>query len=170
MNDVAACAGWWWPFANACIVTPRPSLLCRDGNGRLHSESSASIAYTNAWAIYAIHGVLVDEQVVMRPETQTIRQIEAESSAEVRRVRIERYGWERYLKESGSQAIHSRRNDRDAQTEELYLLKDGARRFVCSDPSTGRRYSLGVPNTVTTCEQAQSWMSHGLDRLAVHRS
>jgi hypothetical protein len=106
----------------------------------------------------------------LRPETQTIKQIQEEPNEEVRRVRIERYGWERFLKESGANRRDSRRNDRDTQEESLYQLRDGTQRFVCVDPSTGRRYALGVPGEVATCEQAQLWMSHELDLYATHRS
>jgi hypothetical protein len=117
-----------------------------------------------------IHGVIVNRQIVMAPETQTLEQIAKESNEEVRRIRIDRFGWERYLHATKAQLLEQRRNDRDAQVERLYRLGDGSQRFVCVDPSTGRRYALGVPREVTTCDQAQNWMSHGLDRFAIHRS
>jgi hypothetical protein len=113
----------------------------------------------------------VDEQIVMRPETQTIEQIERERDEERRRIRIERFGWERYLRESGAEVVDSRTNDRDAQEEVLYKMRNSdTRRFCCSDPSTGRRYALGVPMTINSCQAAQDWMSHGLDRFTIHRS
>jgi hypothetical protein len=49
-------------------------------------------------------------------------------------------------------------------------MSNGQQRFVCVDPSTGRRYALGVPREITNCEEAQRWMSHDLDRFAIHRS
>ena len=113
---------------------------------------------------------MVDKQVVLTPETQTIQQIAADENEERRRVRIERFGWERYLKDSGAKVRNARRNDRDAQDEELYQLQDGTQRFVCCDPSTGRKYALGVPSGIVNCEEAQNWLSHGLDRYALHRS
>jgi hypothetical protein len=96
--------------------------------------------------------------------------LKKKKNEEVRRIRIERFGWERFLKESGAKVREQCRNERDAQDESLYRLDDGTQRFVCVDPSTGRRYALGVPSDVQTCEQAQSWMSHGLDLYATHRS
>jgi hypothetical protein len=135
-----------------------------------HCETGPAVSWQCGTKAWYIHGVIVDEQVVMRPETQTVKQITDEQNEEVRRVRIERFGWERFLRESKAKQCDSRRNDRDAQAETLYQLKGGTRRFVCVDPSTGRRYALGVPRRVQTCEQAQEWMSHGLDRFAIHRS
>ena len=100
----------------------------------------------------------------------TVQEIKDESNEEVRRVLIERFGWERFLRESGAVLVDSRRNDRDGQQEELRRLEDGTQRFLCIDPSTNRRYALGVPSEIRTCEHAQLWMSHGLDQYAIHRS
>jgi hypothetical protein len=85
-------------------------------------------------------------------------------------VRIERFGWERYLRDSKSAIVENRFNERDQQWESLYSVPDGSKRIVVGDPSTGRRYALGVPNEITTCQEAQNYLSHGLDALAVHRS
>ena len=162
--------GWWAPYRYIAIVQHGHSELHRDSDGRLHSESGMAVRYRDGFGVWAIHGVRVDEQVIMRPESQTIEQIHKESNEEVRRVRIERFGWERYLHESGARRINDRFNERDHQPESLYRLFDGTNRLAVSDPSTGRRYCLGVPAEIETCEQAQAWMSHGLDARAIHRS
>jgi len=141
-----------------------------DETRRPHNESGPSLTWRCGMKQWHIHDVAVDEQIVMRPETQTISQIEADGNAEVKRIRIERFGWVRYLSECGATVIDQRRNDRDAQNEVLYKLKDGQHRFRCVDPSTGREYALGVPRDVTTCQAAQNWMSSGLDEFAIHRS
>jgi hypothetical protein len=106
----------------------------------------------------------------MHPDNQSIKEIESESNAEIKRIRIDRFGWEKYLHGVGAKIIEGRRNDRDAQVERLFQLNDGTQRFVCIDPSTGRRYALGVPREIKTCEQAQNFLSSGLDRFAIHRS
>ena len=175
-NDImlAHCAstescGYWWGLDGYAIVTERPKAInMRDG--ALHNDAGMAIEYRDGWGLYAIGGVVVDEQIVLRPETQSLAQIEGEANAEVRRVRIERFGWPCYLAESGAKVVGNRRNERDGQPETLYALKDKTKRFVCVDPSTGRMYALGVPADIKTCEQAQNWMSHNLDRFAIHRS
>jgi len=151
-------------------VSERHNILNRDDRGRLHCTDGPALAYPDGWSIWAVNGVRVPEHVITSPKSQTLKDITGEENEEVRRVRIERFGWIRFLKESGAKAIHKRRNDRDAQKEELYQLSDGTQRFVCVDPSTGRKYALGVPRDVKTCEQAQNWMSMGLDLYATHRS
>ena len=168
--ELCQSAGWALPHEHICWVSERHSVLRRNDSGRLHCEDGPALAYPDGWELWVVHGVAVDEQIVMRPETQTLEQIEADDNAESKRVRIERFGWPRYLRESGASVVAGRHNERDAQDEQLYVLRDGGKRFVCVDPSTGRKYALGVPKEITSCEQAQLWMSHGLDRLAIHRS
>lgn len=171
----------WWEMAaihgsfrylheEFCIVADFPDRICLNEDNVPHSEDGPSHRWRDGWSLWHVGGVRVDEQIVMQPETQTLQQIEGENNQEVKRIRIERYGWTRYLDESGAEIVHQERNDRDAQFEKLYRLADGQQRFVCIDPSTARKYALGVPREVQTCEQARLWMSNGLDKFAVHRS
>jgi len=124
-------------------------------------------------------GVDVGEKVAMTPHLQTIEEIEKEGNEEVRRIRIERFagadkpvdeGWIRYIRESGAKQVDRRLNERDGQWETLYEFKDGRKRMVVVDPSTGRQYALGVPREMEKAQQAQDWMHHGLDQFAIHRS
>jgi len=106
-----------------------------------------------------IEGVRVDEQIVMRPETQTVAQIESEPNMEVQRIRIERFGWPRYLSASGATVVDSSRNDIDGTREALMQTKNGQRRLVCSCPSTAKMFAMHVPREIQTCEQAQLWLA-----------
>ena len=156
--------------AKFCLVSERALSRSKDSENRPHNENGPSVAWRCGNRAWHIHGVAVDEQIVINPETQTIQQILSEQNEEVRRIRIERFGWERFLRESGSEIRHKRYNERDGQWETLYRLKDGTQQFVCVDPSTGRRYALGCPEECETTEQVQMWMSSGLDAFAIHRS
>ena len=157
-----------------CIVSDFPSELHStigaNNESLAHNEHGPSHLWRDGFAVWSLDGVQVPRKVVLHPEQQTLEEIEGEENTEVRRIRIERYGWERYLEESEAEIQDTRHNDRDAQEERLYRLSDESSRFVCVDPSTGRRYALGVPRGIRTCEEAQRWMSHGLDRFAIHRS
>jgi hypothetical protein len=141
-----------------------------DESTGLHCDTGPAVFYSDFFKLWFIEGICVDEQIVMAPETQTIEQIEKEENEEIRRIRIKRFGWERFLKDSNAVIVESRRNDRDAQEEKLYKLGNGMKRISLIDPSTGRKYFLGVPRETETCQQAQNWMSHGLDKFAIHRS
>ncbi len=168
--EVAQSAGWWLPHEKICWISERNNALNRDERGRLHSETGPALTYPDGWWVYAVHGVRVPGHIIEHPETITLEEIGKENNLEIRRVMIERFGWPRYLQESKAKCVASRHNDRDCQREELYRLADGTQRFLVFDPSTGRRYALGVPAEVKDCEQAQNFVSHGLDRFALHRS
>lgn len=168
--EVARSGGWWLPYDVICWISERPQALHRDDEGRMHNEAGPAMEYPDGWKLWYIGGVDVTGQIVMRPDTQTVEDILNESNEEVRRIRTERFGWLRFLQESGAVETDRRRNDRDSQEEILYRLSDGTQRFCCTDPSTGRKYSLGVPSEIQNCASAQMWMSHGLDGIATHRS
>lgn len=142
------------PYDKLCVVSHRPVEVHWQDN-LLHNEKGPSVKYADGWAIWSIEGNQVDEQIVMRPETQTIEQIAKEENEEIRRIRIDRFGWSRYLDETSSEVLDQRRNDIEATYEILAETPIG-QRLITFCPSTGRRYSLGIPgNRVKTCEEAQ---------------
>ncbi|MCE5269152.1 MAG: hypothetical protein LLG00_14850, partial [Planctomycetaceae bacterium] len=169
----AFCGGaWLFVWTETTLFWARKPTVCVEGEGsrrRLHNETGPACA-NEIENLYFWHGVLVPAYAIVSPEFITLTEIEREQNEEVRRILIERFGWERYLVASKAQIVDQRINDRDSQTERLYRMGGGTQRFVCVDPSTGRRYALGVPREITTCESAQRWMSHGLDQFAIHRS
>lgn len=55
-------------------------------------------------------GVLVSEQVVFRPETLTAAQVLGEGNTEVRRVMLERVGFDRFMQQAGAEVLDT---DRD---------------------------------------------------------
>lgn len=98
-------AGLWLflPMDNECLWMPKP--LVHRANGRLHNEAGPAIAMLEEHWFYW-NGIAVDEYVVMEPQKITVADIEKESNAEVRRVKIERYGQSNYLIDSGAKEIH----------------------------------------------------------------
>jgi hypothetical protein len=112
--------------------------------------------------------VLVDDQIVVRPQTQDVDRIRRERDADVRRIRIERYGWDRYLAEVGAVVIDRRRNDIEATWESLLQIPGEERVLMCACPSTARVYVLRVPWAIRSCEEAQSWLSGGLARRVIN--
>jgi hypothetical protein len=161
--------GWWLPHENICWATERTSVLTLDDDGRLHGEDAPAISYRDGFSTWIVHGVRVPKQVVVSPETQTLKQIDDETNEEVRRIRIERYGWPKYLRDVGAKSIDSRRNDADGTDESLMRLHNGSLRMVVACRSTARVYAIGVPNEIKSCEEAQYWMSGG-SSLAVKRN
>src|SRR5574337_986281 len=131
----------------------------------LHNESSPSVLFKSGWRLWSIDGFPVDEQIVMQPETQTIEQIDKEENQDVKSIRISRFGWPRYIKESGAQCLDKRKNEVEGTREALFQCKDGSKILVVTCP-TRRIFALGVPLQVQTCHEAQSWL-HGGKKINV---
>jgi len=102
---VARACGAVYPFADLCIVTDRPEVIARDEIGRLHAQDGPALRYRDGYALYAVHGVRVPHDVIEEPASVTVERIDAEPNSEVRRVMVERYGLERYIRESGAELI-----------------------------------------------------------------
>jgi hypothetical protein len=106
-------------------------------------------------------GVAVTERVAFRPETITADEVIAEPNAEVRRVMLERVGFEWFFDRARAELLDA---DRDAGGERklLKMAIPGDEDLVCVSlccPSTGRRYVLRVPPATTTCRKAAAWLA-----------
>ena len=107
MELARAGAGWWWAFSKVAIVTSAPYLLNRDTENRLHCEHGPALAYPDGWAIWAIHGVRVAERVITAPLTLGVGEIAYEPNLAVRRVMLERFGYERFIQQAGLQPVQA---------------------------------------------------------------
>jgi hypothetical protein len=167
--EIAQSAGWWLPHKNLCWISERHATLHRNDAGRLHCEEGPALAYPDGWQIWAIGGVRIDEQIVMQPKSQTVDQIRGEKNEEVKRIRIDRFGWDHYLTGINATRIDRRRNDIEGTREALYRA-DGHSVLVCACPSTAKVFSLEVPPATETCEQAQRYLSSGLSSRIISAS
>jgi hypothetical protein len=145
--------GWIFPYENICIVCDRPTVKWRDGV--IHSDDSPAVEFKDGFKIWAIGGVTVDEQIVMSPATQTIEQINNEENQEIKRIRIERYGWRKYLEDVNAKVLDVSVNSFSMES----LMDAGDMIILCTyDPSTGRIYALEVDPDCQTCDQAQRYL------------
>ena len=153
-------------YASYCYIHDKTVIFSRKPtqvimqNGLLHNESGPSILFADGFSVYSINGHRVSEQIVMRPETLTIKQIENESNSDIQSIMLDRFGWERYIDECGAVAIDSRQNDVENTLEILYDTTKFGRRLVCTCP-TGRVFVKGIEtrDDTKTCEGAQNWLS-----------
>jgi hypothetical protein len=102
----AYAAGLWlfWICKNEVIAVPRPALHIE--GERLHRADGPAVEWPNGQRYYFWRGLQVAEDVILMPETITPARIDVERNAEVRRVLLERYGVDRYMRESGARAVH----------------------------------------------------------------
>lgn len=151
---------WVWPMEGICILSENPSQIHIDGDGNLHNESGPSVAYRDGLTMWDINGIQVDEQIVMDPSSQTIKQILNDSNADRQAIRIERFGWLPFLKQTNAKVLDERTNDVEGTYEVLYETTVGnlvGNRLVGTCP-TGKIPVMGVPTRIRTCEEAQFWL------------
>ena len=169
--EMAKCSGWFFPLDDVCILTPNPIRLSLDELGRLHDEYNKAIEYPDGWGLYYINGISVNEQIVKRPNTLTIHDIDNERNVEVRRIMINRYGLDlsdpdkdhgvsQYIINSEAKIIHHDKwgtlyKKELSDDEDIVSVKvqnstpelDGSYKF----------YWCRVPPTITTAHQAVAW-------------
>ncbi len=115
-------------------------------------------------------GVRVDERVAFHPEGITGEEVLATQNVELRRVMMERMGYDRFIADVGARVLD---RDRDAGGERqlVSVPLNGDEDFVAvcvRCPSTGRRYVLRVPPTVRSCHAAAAWLAGFDDPGAYH--
>jgi len=159
--DFSKHVGWWWPLENAVIISERPISLTMDDEGRLHHESKMAIEYEDGWGVYSWHGVRLPGWVIEEPENITPDIILQEDNQEIRRVMLERYGWDRLLLDIGAKTEHKDSCGELVSTEKLGEYLDGedsvAKFVLVDDPSTDRRYALRVPPDTKTARGGVAW-------------
>ena len=115
-------------------------------------------------------GVRVDSRIAFRPDELQSAEVLTTQNVELRRVILERLGYERFLDEVGAQVLD---RDRDAGGERLLVRVElpGDEDFVAvcfSCPSTNRRYSLRVPPGIRSGHAASAWLA-GFDDAGLYR-
>lgn len=161
--EISKYVGWWAPYDTCVIFQHRHLEIHVDEQMRLHNESGPAVLYRDGVKIWAINGIGLTEQIIMAPETLTVKQIDEERNNDVKSIMINRFGWARYIKESGSDLLDYCDNDVENTKEALYTTKEFGKRLVVTCP-TGRIFVLGVPDKITTCKQAQNWLGNVEDK------
>ncbi|MFF6906805.1 DUF6745 domain-containing protein [Streptomyces sp. NPDC012389] len=168
LAEVARNAGWWWPYEKAVVISERPEVLHRDEAGRLDHGAGPALAYPDGFALYAWRGMPVPAAFLAELASLTPQRIREEENAELRRVMLEFYGYDRYLTESGAEPVH-----RDETGILWRIALEGDEDVVMvevvnSTPEpdgTHRTYWLRVPPATRTAKDGVAW-TFGLDGAA----
>ncbi|WP_346262989.1 DUF6745 domain-containing protein [Plantactinospora sp. ZYX-F-223] len=160
LAGVATAAGWWWPYERLVILTERPTRLHRDNLGRLHHADGPALAYPDGFGLHAWRGMPIPADVAAELPTLTVERIRVERNAEVRRVMLEHFGYDRYLRESRATALH---RDEYGVLWRLDLPQDEPLVMVevvnaTPEPDgTRRTYWLRVPPDTRTARAGVAW-------------
>lgn len=171
---VARSAGWWWPYENFVLVAERPTTLHRDENARLHSGEGPALAFPDGFALHAWRGMPIPADFVsgLGPQGSGLdaNRIRGEDNAELRRVMLEIYGYDRYLAEVGARPLH---RDATGVLWRIDLPDDEPVTMVEVLNSTPepdgsiRTYWLRVPPNTRTAREGVAW-TFGLSESEYH--
>ncbi len=106
-------------------------------------------------------GVPISGRVAFHPETLTPQEALDEPNLEVRRVMIERMGYERFLEAAQAKQLDQ---DTDPGGERRLLeiplgIDEPLVILAVRDPSTGRQYVIRAPPRTRTCHEAAAWIA-----------
>lgn len=162
--------GFFWVLADWIVAVPRPALSVVDGV--LHDAAGPAVSWPRGERYWFWRGLRVPRRVVEEPESLTVSDVDSEWNVEVRRVMLERMGFDRYVREAGGRVIAEDDYGRlwrcRLPPDERWLAFVGLEDseplvFVEVENATrapdgsARRYFLRVPPTVRTPHEAVAW-------------
>lgn len=160
--------GFAFLFMNdVCYVLRHPKVTLDDRN-RPHSETEAAINFGGQEKIYLWHGFNIPRFVIENRKLLHPLYIDTVSNLELRRILIEIYGWEKYLRSFGSKLIHQDkygklyrrskpvRDPRNMIVDEPVVAVEVTNSTPEPDGSY-KRYMLRVPPNMTTAHEAVAW-------------
>jgi hypothetical protein len=167
LKMIAESAGWWWCYKDVAFICERHTICSLDDQRLIHSDKGPAIAFKDGFQIFAIHGVMVPEYVVMHPEKIDVQDVQKEENMEVRRIKIDRMGVAKYLDAIGAEKIHEdwiivdNTDEKDPISMPRYLLRDklGNQYLLGTDGSTKRGYYMNVDPNAKTCSDAHQSIS-----------
>lgn len=105
-----------------CMISDKPEVLTVDAQNRPHNDMGPFCRWRDGTALYAIHGHYVAAWIVEHPERITVEAIHQEQNAELRRIMVERYGLERYVRDAQFEVVDA---DLDPLGQPRRLLRKG---------------------------------------------
>ncbi|BAL89818.1 hypothetical protein AMIS_45980 [Actinoplanes missouriensis 431] len=160
LAEVARHSGWWWAFERVAVLTERPGLLERDNVGRLHRGEGAAMQFPDGYGLWAWRGMPIPPGLAAELPHLTLDRIRSEKNAEIRRVVLEHFGYERYLREAGARRLGTDETGTlwwlDLPGDEPLVMVE----VVNSTPEpdgTSRVYWLRVPPETRTAREGVAW-------------
>jgi hypothetical protein len=171
----ANAAGPWTAHQDYAVVSERPVAVRSERmevpgqshpRHQLHAENEPAVVWADGAAGYVVHGMRLPFDLMRYG--WSAEQILDERNTDVRRVAIERLGWDRFPAEAGLTLIHGPVPDpgNPGNTLSLYDLptRNGlqARLLLCTNASperdgTVRHFGLQVPATMHDAVAAAAW-------------
>src|SRR5712671_3789525 len=165
MMDAFEAALWrYWITPNEVLCVPRPVLHMM--NDHLHRVDGPAVEWAAGERYWFCRGVQVPQWVIEEPSRITPSAIRGERQPELRRCMIERFGVERFVRETVPRPASEDRYGKlwrcDFGDDDPYAVVE------VEDGTTGsdgrrRKHFLSVPPEMRTAHEAVAW-SYGLAR------
>ncbi len=159
--QLANFGGWWWPFPDVCLMIERPSRLSVDKEGNLHNSIGSALKYRDEWETFAWHGTFVPDRFLEFAIKRDVTNIFYEPNIEIRRMMLEMYGLEAFIKDSGAEKVQEDkcgalyRQQFGDNHEDIVIVH-----VINSTPEpdgTYNNYFLRVPPETQTARQGVAW-------------
>lgn len=157
MKELVMSSGWVYFGDTHAIIHDRPTLISRDDQNRLHSETGPSVQYKDGWETYFWHGVCVPKNWIMDRSSLTAEIALSQQNTELRRSACEILGWINILESLNAIVIDQDEDDTIGTLYEVALPEMGKERFLKVRCGTGRMFAIPVPPTMRTALEANAW-------------
>ncbi len=144
-----------------CVVSDFPEICSIDEECRPHSTNGPSHLWSDSWKLYHWQGIRVTRQLVEKPETITVEDINKEPNLEIRRLMLERYGFKNFLIDSDAKEIHRDEygvlytQEIDPAFEPIVVVK--VLNSTTEPDGSVKEYFLRVPPHFLTAKAAVAW-------------
>ena len=150
-----ACGPFFWASADAFVWCAPPASIVRDGAGQLHCETGPAVVYDDGAAAWFWHGRTIESELLVRRSQLTTGAIRNEKNAERRRIMMDLYGLERFVRDAGAKKVGKDRYGTLWSQPEGMLVE--VRNATAEPDGSFRSYYLRVPPWVTTPHEAVAW-------------
>jgi hypothetical protein len=149
-KNYAQTCGWLYPYKSIAFVSDRSAELHFDAQRRLHCATGMAAKFRDGWGIHSWHGLRIPARLIDERDKITPLTIAAEENAELRRVALEIYGFDRYLAECDAKVIS--KDELHGQPRRLLEIKVGGDTIRIIEVMNGslepdgtrRRFHLGA--------------------------
>ena len=107
-EELGLTCGWVWWHDVCAAISDRPKAIHLNQANRLHFEDGYALEYPDGWGLCCWHGYTLPkshEWLILEKNKITPETVENESNAELRRITLEIYGFERYLAERDAKVL-----------------------------------------------------------------
>lgn len=157
MKELVMSSGWVYLGDTDAIIHDRPTIIARDEQGRLHSETGPAVQYGDGWERFYWHGNCIPREWIMEREKLTAEIAIGQQNVELRRCACEILGWANVIKNLKSVVIDEDADPMIGTLYEVDLPDMGKEKFLMVKCGTGRTFALPVPPEMKTALAANAW-------------